>query len=303
MLEGAEISGHPIDGEPSVTHDALDIIPETAGPRVITFKGGVAYSKRTSAGSLAYQVNSHMAAISLIPSRGINLVFGPDELPTIDALPGTVTIHPAGTACRLNWSSPGETVIVSIPLANLQELAHSEASPASPHLRPGVSRQPDLHALHLARLVKEELLRENSANDLYLDSLIALFGIHLLRNYSGTVTKPDTRGRLSALAARRVQDFLDENYSRKLSIAELASFAKLSKGHFTQAFTATFGQSPHQYILNLRLDHAERLLADESMSVAEAAYLSGFSSQSHLTSHMRKSRNKTPSQFRPLRRT
>lgn len=126
-------------------------------------------------------------------------------------------------------------------------------------------------------------MRDGPAHALYLDSLIAFFGIHLLRNYNDTVTNTITSGRLSLAAERRVSDFLEENFGRKLSIMELAGIAKLSKSHFTQAFTATFGQSPHQHVLNLRLDHAKHLLMNEDMSVAEVAYLSGFSSQSHLT--------------------
>ncbi|WP_244731064.1 helix-turn-helix domain-containing protein [Mesorhizobium sp. 113-3-3] len=50
--------------------------------------------------------------------------------------------------------------------------------------------------------------------------------------------------------------------------------------------------TPHQYGLSLRLDFAEKLLA-ERPPFTDLAYLSGFSSQSHLTTAMKKYRNLT----------
>lgn len=106
------------------------------------------------------------------------------------------------------------------------------------------------------------------------------------------------KGGLSAHRARQVQEFLNQNFSRKLSLAELAAICGLSPYHFVRAFSKTFGVSPHRYILGLRLDFAEKLLADRRMSITDIADLSGFSSQSHFTTAMKKYRNTTPQQVR-----
>jgi AraC family transcriptional regulator len=63
-------------------------------------------------------------------------------------------------------------------------------------------------------------------------------------------------------------------------------------------FTKTFGQSPHQYLLNLRLASAERLLVESDLPIPEIAYASGFASQSHLTESMRKNKQTTPAKIR-----
>ncbi|MBZ9850885.1 AraC family transcriptional regulator [Mesorhizobium sp. CA14] len=88
------------------------------------------------------------------------------------------------------------------------------------------------------------------------------------------------------------------NFSRKLSLAEMAAVCGLSPYHFARAFSKTFGVTPHQYVLALRLDFAEKLLAERRMSITDIAYLSGFSSQSHLTTTMKKYRDVTPMQVR-----
>lgn len=108
----------------------------------------------------------------------------------------------------------------------------------------------------------------------------------------------NVKGGLSITCTRLVQQFLNDNFSRKLSIAEMAAVCRLSPYHFVRAFSKTFGVSPHQYVLNLRLDFAGKLLAQRRMSITDIADRSGFSSQSHLTSTMKKHRNATPQQVR-----
>ncbi|AZO44997.1 AraC family transcriptional regulator [Mesorhizobium sp. M7D.F.Ca.US.005.01.1.1] len=108
----------------------------------------------------------------------------------------------------------------------------------------------------------------------------------------------NAKGGLSVRSTRRVQEFLDENFTRKLALAEMAAVCGLSPYHFVRAFSRTFGMPPHQYVLDLRLDFAERLLADSRMTIADIAHSSGFSSQSHFTTVMKKYRQVTPLQAR-----
>lgn len=122
------------------------------------------------------------------------------------------------------------------------------------------------------------------------------------RPVSGTnsVRQPalNAKGGLSPRGARKVQDFLHQNFTRKLTLAEMAAVCALSPSHFVRAFARTFGVPPHQYILDLRLDLAERLLADNRMTIADIAHICGFSSQSHFTTVMKKYRQVTPLQAR-----
>jgi AraC family transcriptional regulator len=108
----------------------------------------------------------------------------------------------------------------------------------------------------------------------------------------------NAKGGLSNRSARRVQDYLEANFARKTSISELAAVSGHSPHHFIQAFTRTFGRPPHQYLLGLRLSFAEKLLVEGDLTIAEVAEVSGFSSQSHLTTAMKKYRQTTPMQIR-----
>ncbi|MFC6491286.1 helix-turn-helix domain-containing protein, partial [Nitratireductor sp. GCM10026969] len=60
----------------------------------------------------------------------------------------------------------------------------------------------------------------------------------------------------------------------------------------------TFGQPPYKFLTNMRLDFAERLLVETDYTFSEVAFLSGFSSQSHLTSTLSRLRGMTPAKVR-----
>ncbi|WP_244661859.1 helix-turn-helix transcriptional regulator [Mesorhizobium huakuii] len=117
-------------------------------------------------------------------------------------------------------------------------------------------------------------------------------------NVSARQPALNVKGGLSLRNTRRVQEFLSENFTRKLALAEMAEVCGLSPYHFMRAFSRTFGMPPHQYVLDLRLDLAESLLADSHMTIADIAHLAGFSSQSHFTTVMKKYRQVTPLQAR-----
>lgn len=106
------------------------------------------------------------------------------------------------------------------------------------------------------------------------------------------------KGGLPLRTARKVQAFLNENFCRKLALAEIAAVSGLSTHHFVRAFSKTFGAPPHRYVLDLRLDFAEGLLLDGQMKIADIAHLAGFSSQSHFTNVVKKYRGLTPLQTR-----
>lgn len=276
----------------------LDAVPEADGLRVATPRGGAIYSFRQP-GSQILESEIHLAAVDLAPAPGNRAALGSDRMQQYDAPVGTLAILPTNVEARAVWSEPRESLIVAIKPESLRELAALELDAGQVSLRPPAFGTVDPQALRIAELLKVELTRPELPNELYVDSLVIAFSVHLLRNYSGTKKHtPIQKSGLSARDAKRVQEFLNENFSRKLRVVELAELVGLSPSHFIRAFSKTFGQPPHQYVLNLRLNFAERMLVEGNIKIAEVAYLSGFSSQSHLTVAMRTSRHITPAEIR-----
>jgi AraC family transcriptional regulator len=240
-----------------------------------------------------------LISVALTPAPGMRAAREGNKVHEFDAPAGMLAVIPANEEGYVAWSSTRENMCVAVTPENLLELAAHEFDAACVELQPPSFGTFDARALHVAQLLKAELTQRVAPNELYVDSLITVLGIHLLRNYA-EVRKPMPimRGGLSARSVRAVKEFLDENFSRKLSVAELAAVTGLSPRHFIQAFTQTFGERPHRHLINRRLAFAEELLAKSHLTIAEVAQLSGFSDQSQLTTSMKKYRQMTPMQVR-----
>jgi AraC family transcriptional regulator len=290
-------SGSTADRRKPAPH-LLDPIFENLGPRATTFRGSAVYTIRPP-GSHEFCPKDHLISVLLTPVPGMRAARENDVIQEFDAPVGMLLITPANERRYVAWPLARENVVVAITPESLLELAAHEFDVDAVELQPPPYGTIDPVALQLARLLQPELTQRETPNELCVDSLITLLGTHVLRNYSSAKSRTsNARGGLSARSARRVQEFLNENFSRKLSVAELAAVSELSPHHFIEAFSKTFGEPPHQYLIGRRLAFAEKLLVEGDLTIAEVAYLSGFSSQSHLTATMKKHRHTTPTQVR-----
>ncbi len=104
----------------------------------------------------------------------------------------------------------------------------------------------------------------------------------------------DPQGGLSAWKLKLVISHIEDNLESELSLAEIAKVAGVSVSHLKTLFRRSTGTPVHQYILRRRVERAKLLLQDESLSIAQIAFATGFAHQSHLARHMRKILGVTP---------
>jgi AraC-like DNA-binding protein len=76
----------------------------------------------------------------------------------------------------------------------------------------------------------------------------------------------------------RARDLVDARYFEPLTVTDLARAAGLSRAHFSREFRATFGESPHQYLLTRRLERAAALLRNTDRDVTEICHAVGLTS-------------------------
>lgn len=82
------------------------------------------------------------------------------------------------------------------------------------------------------------------------------------------------------------------------SLDSLAETAAMSRSVFASRFRALFGQTAMDYVRDVRLREAARLLKQPDMSVAAAAARAGFASRSHFTRAFRTMFGKAPGEYR-----
>lgn len=97
---------------------------------------------------------------------------------------------------------------------------------------------------------------------------------------------------------RRVIREMERRLAEPLRLTELAATVGMSPFHFARVFKATTGEPPAQFLLRRRVEVAVDLIRDSTLSLAEIAARSGFSSQSHMTRRVHLQTGRTPTQIR-----
>lgn len=106
--------------------------------------------------------------------------------------------------------------------------------------------------------------------------------LQLLVMLARTADEAATRNSLApeAKAFARSLDFLDENFTEPIRIANLAAMAGVSYRHYTTLFRAEKGVTVNAYVTGLRVDFAKKRLV-ETGNIAFAALDAGFADLSH----------------------
>lgn len=100
-----------------------------------------------------------------------------------------------------------------------------------------------------------------------------------------------------SLSPATIRRYIMDNLHHKITVQDLAKVACLSVSRFHDVFREVSGITPHQFLLQTRLDQAVSLLTTTSLSVSEISYRTGFSSQSALTNALKKYKGTTPTRL------
>lgn len=155
----------------------------------------------------------------------------------------------------------------------------------------------DLHLQNIAMLLLAELKLGGIMGRLYVESLTQVLVIHLLRHYSAfTQTITFENRSLTHAQLQQVIDYIHTHLDRDLSLVQIAEVINISPTYFASLFKRATGISPHQYVIQQRVERAKLLLTTTDLAIANVALQVGFSSQSHLTQHFKRLTGMTPKQ-------
>ena len=172
------------------------------------------------------------------------------------------------------------------------------------------------HIEQLAMMLRAELHQgSNGVGQLYIESLANALTVNLLRDYSAIEPQITIdRGGLSARQIIQATDYINDHLSQSIKTKELAAYLGIShpytsvkrrclrvtvgQFHFSRLFKKSTGISPHQYVMQQRIELAKQLLKKADMSIADVALDCGFNSHSHLGRYFRAMTGMTPKAYR-----
>ena len=134
----------------------------------------------------------------------------------------------------------------------------------------------------------EMLLKEK-----LLHILILLFSYGYIRESGDShITSENRRHIKSAL------EYINDHYSEKISISEMAQLAGFSENYFMSLFRQYVGMSCIQYVNHYRIQKAAHALEETTKSVSEIAMMHGFDNISYFNLQFRRTFGMTPREFR-----
>ncbi|MEL6319333.1 MAG: AraC family transcriptional regulator [Cyanobacteria bacterium J06626_14] len=210
---------------------------------------------------------------------------------------GEILIVPAHMPHYARWDTEHRYLILSLdPITFLSAVQSAESWDKAELLPHFATADPLIHGIGLA--LKAELESDGLGGQLYVDSLCNALRNHLLRHY--TAQRPLLSAQAGGLPTYRLQqvlEYIDAYLDRKLTLADLAAIAQMSPSYFTQLFKQSTGFTPHQYVIQHRVERARQLLIAGKLSIADIALQVGFAHQSHLNRHFKRWLGVTPKAF------
>jgi len=96
----------------------------------------------------------------------------------------------------------------------------------------------------------------------------------------------------------KVKNYIDAHYMEPLRLTQLCDMAGMTPSAFSRFFKLRTGKTLNEYIIDVRLGYASRMLVDTTNTIAEISYCCGFNTLSNFNRQFKKGKGCSPSEFR-----
>ncbi|MDB9527671.1 AraC family transcriptional regulator [Oscillatoria sp. CS-180] len=213
---------------------------------------------------------------------------------------GDMLLTPANTPLFVRWERDENCLQIQLPELFLKRVSEETLGKDGDRLTlvpTFQSRNQPLEAI--ATLLISEMQQRQPNGVLYLDSLANVLAVQMLRYYGTTTAQLSSyEGGLLTYQLNQVLDYIDAELAQDMKLADLAGLLDMSPFHFGRLFKQSMGISPHQYVIQQRIERAKHLLKKSDRAIIDIALECGFTSHSHLSKQFRKVVGTTPRNFR-----
>lgn len=242
------------------------------------------------------RLDETFASINFAPAEGTSSLAG-DRLRRYDRRPFEYIVAPPRFPLKGESKAAPEVLAFVVKFEQMRE-TFAQAYDVEPGLLDPevVLGDPDPFVAELARKIRQQISAKRVARR-YLETLCDA----LLAEMFKPIVERRTRKRRQTFDTRKVDmllDYIDANLEGDLAIENLAGLAGVSSHQLSRAFKSSVGVSPHSYVIQRRTDAARELLLNENYPLADIAFATGFSSQSHMTTAFKKVLGITPAAVR-----
>lgn len=157
-----------------------------------------------------------------------------------------------------------------------------------------------MHAIMKVYPMLDSLSAEREGFYAVVKFLSILYELSLCRDYKTLASSSFAHIEANS-DSRRVQkiyDYINSHYKESIRLEELAALVGMSAVAFSRFFKLRTGKNISEYIIDIRLGHAARMLIDTTNSIAEICYDCGFNNLSNFNRIFKKNKECSPKEFR-----
>jgi AraC family transcriptional regulator len=239
---------------------------------------------RAAAGArLSWHAHEH-ACVVLLVNGSFTELFGARS---VSYNTPVALYKPAGERHANEYGRTGaQFMVIELPPSQLDQLRHRGA------VLDGIRSVQEPAVVDLGARIYRELH--------HLDAYSMLSVGGLVHELLAVLCRGDDRARSSTAPywLRRVRDDVRENFSRRISITDLADRARVHPDHLSRSFRRHYGVLIGEYARHLRLDWAAKQLVATDVPLTELAMAAGFVDQSEFTRRFREHFGTTPGRYR-----
>lgn len=152
--------------------------------------------------------------------------------------------------------------------------------------------------LKTLNLFSFEYSKQMKNSDITLEAQATIITHWFIRSILGE--SYDMRAISDHYAVARAQHFIEQHYAEEITVKRLAKLGNISVSSFTRIFKKELHVTPIEYLIEIRLQQAKKLLRRKEISITQVALRCGFNSSSHLTASFQRVLHMAPSEYRKL---
>jgi AraC family transcriptional regulator len=148
----------------------------------------------------------------------------------------------------------------------------------------------------------QEVTRNGSTGKDFIDNLLKIFAEYYLKHYSNyeeLISKQSSTS-FGPKQLELVQEYYKANMSETLHLEKVCEQVSMSLFHFLREFKKYTSITPHQYLINLKIEQAKIELKNSDKTLMEMAYDLGFSDQSHFSRTFKRLAGMSPKEYRRM---
>jgi AraC family transcriptional regulator len=196
------------------------------------------------------------------------------------------------------WIRSDDLHYLSIVISDAALTAACDGINGEVELQP-IGKLMDARVGALTAAVNAERIAGFPSGRLFLDSVEQALAAALVDGHAvERRSQRRYRGGLGAARLRRIQELVQANMEGELTLHEMSQSVGLSTAHFSHMFHQSTGESPHQFVLRLRIERAKEMLRMPEARVLDVAVACGFKTQQHFARVFRRICGASPTVYR-----